>query len=107
AWLALGLAAAASGRRADRSARLSMNLLLAALAVAATTAIAVTVMLFVRRRAPEGSYFADGDRAAGVFGVLATGFSVLLGFIVFLGFESYDRSRAGAEAEAVVLAQQV
>ena len=84
-----------------------MNLLLAALAVAAATAIAVTVMLLVRRGAPEGSYFADGDRAAGVFGVLATGFSVLLGFIVFLGFESYDRSRAGAEAEAVVLAQQV
>jgi hypothetical protein len=64
-------------------------------------------MLLVRRRAPEGSYFADGDRAAGVFGVLATGFSVLLGFIVFLAFESYDQSRAGAEEEALVLAQQV
>jgi hypothetical protein len=64
-------------------------------------------MLLVRRRAPEGSYFADGDRAAGVFGVLATGFSVLLGFVVFLAFESYDQSRAGAETEAVVVAQQV
>jgi hypothetical protein len=64
-------------------------------------------MLLVRRKAPDGSYFADGDRAAGVFGVLATGFSVLLGFIVFLAFESYDQSRAGAETEAVVLAQQV
>jgi hypothetical protein len=61
----------------------------------------------VRRRAPEGSYFADGDRAAGVFGVLATGFSVLLGLIVFLAFESYDQSRTGAETEALVLAQQV
>ena len=84
-----------------------MNLLFAALIVAATTAIAVTAMLFVRRRAPEGSYFADGDRASGVFGVLATGFSVLLGFIVFLAFESYDQSRVGAETEALVLAQQV
>ena len=64
-------------------------------------------MLLVRRRAPEGSYFADGDRASGVFGVLATGFSVLLGFIVFLAFTTYDESRAGAEAEAVVVAQQV
>ena len=26
---------------------------------------------------------------AGVFGVLATGFAVLLGFIVFLAFESF------------------
>ena len=50
-------------------------------------------MLAVRRRAPEGSYFADSDRAAGIFGVLATGFSVLLGFLIFLGFESYDASR--------------
>ena len=64
-------------------------------------------MLLVRRRAPEGSYFQDGDRASGVFGVLATGFSVLLGFIIFLTFTSYDQSRTGAEAEALVVAQQV
>jgi hypothetical protein len=61
----------------------------------------------VRRGAPEGSRFADGDRASGVFGVLATGFSVLLGFVVFLAFESYDQSRSGAEEEALVLFQQV
>jgi Protein of unknown function (DUF4239) len=84
-----------------------MNLALATLVIAAATAPAVAAMLLVRRRAPEGSYLADGDRAAGVFGVLATGFSVLLGFIVFLAFESYDQSRTGAEAEALVLAQQV
>jgi hypothetical protein len=84
-----------------------MNLVWATLIIAGTTSVAVAAMLLVRRQAPEGSYFADGDRAAGVFGVLATGFSVLLGFIVFLAFESYDQSRAGAETEAVVLAQQV
>ena len=59
------------------------------------------------RSAPEGSRFKDGDRASGVFGVLATGFSVLLGLVVFLAFESYDQSRAGAEQEALVLSQQV
>jgi hypothetical protein len=64
-------------------------------------------MLLVRRRAPAGSWFQDGDRAAGVFGVLATGFSVLLGFIIFLSFTSYDQSRAGAETEATIVAQQV
>jgi hypothetical protein len=84
-----------------------MNLLWAALIVAAATALAVTAMLLVRRRAPEGSRFTDGDRASGVFGVLATGFSVLLGLVVFLAFESYDQSRTGAEEEALVLAQQV
>ena len=40
--------------------------------------ISVGLMLLVRRTAPDGGYFHDGDRAAGVFGVLATGFSVLL-----------------------------
>ena len=84
-----------------------MNVALATLVVAVFTALAITAMLVVRRGAPEGSRFSDGDRASGVFGVLATGFSVLLGFIVFLAFESYDQSRTGAEAEALVLAQQV
>jgi hypothetical protein len=84
-----------------------VNLVWGALVVAAVTSVAVTVMLLVRRGAPEGSYFSDGDRASGVFGVLATGFSVLLGFIIFLAFTSYDQSRTGAETEALVLVQQV
>jgi hypothetical protein len=52
-----------------------MNLLWGFLVTAGATAVAVTAMLLVRRRAPDGSYFQDGDRASGVFGVLATGFS--------------------------------
>jgi len=68
--------------------------------------VAIGVMLLVRRRAPAGSYFEDGDRAAGVFGVLATGFAVLLGFVVFLAFESFDTARSGAQNEAqIILAQ--
>ncbi len=84
-----------------------MNLVWDALVVIAVTAVTVAAMLLVRRRSPEGSYFSDGDRASGVFGVLATGFSVLLGFIIFLSFSSYDASRAGAEEEATIVAQQV
>jgi len=42
----------------------------------------VVAMLFVRRRAPEGSYFKDGDRASGVFGVLAGAFAIFAGFII-------------------------
>jgi hypothetical protein len=84
-----------------------VNVVWGLLITLAVTAVAVTVMLLVRRRAPVGSYFTDGDRASGVFGVLATGFSVLLGFIVFLAFTSYDESRSGAETEALIVAQQV
>ena len=74
------------------------------LLVAVTVAIAA--MLLVRRGAPEGSYFADGDRASGVFGVLATGFAIFAGFVIFLAFTSYDQSRSGGEAEALAVVQQ-
>jgi hypothetical protein len=102
--------ASGRGRRwtgSDEEDRSPMNIVLGALLAVLVTAATVAVMLLCRRRAPEGSYFSDGDRASGVFGVLATGFSVLLGFIIFLSFESYDESRTGAEEEATVLAQQV
>jgi len=84
-----------------------MRLVVALLVVVLVTAIAVTAMLLVRRRAPDGGYFNDGDRAAGVFGVLATGFAVVLGFVVFLSFTSYDSARTGAETEALVVTQQL
>lgn len=84
-----------------------MNLVWATLALIAVTAVAVVAMLLVQRSAPEGGYYKDSDRASGVFGVIATGFSVLLGFLIFLAFESYDSSRLGAETEALTVAQQV
>jgi hypothetical protein len=83
-----------------------VSLVWAGLIVVVVTALAIAAMLLVRRRAPAGSYFEDGDRAAGVFGVLATGFAVLLGFVVFLAFESFDTSRTGAETEAQIVTQQ-
>ena len=84
-----------------------MNLLIDVLIVVGASAAAIAAMLLVRRGAPDGSYFNDGDRAAGVFGVLATGFAVLLGFVVFLAFASYDTARSGAEEEALIVSQQV
>lgn len=83
-----------------------MNIVVAALVVVVASALAIGSLLFVRRRAPEGGYFNDSDRAAGIFGVLATAFFFLLGFIIFLAFASYDESRQGAETEALLVAQQ-
>jgi hypothetical protein len=68
--------------------------------------VTITAMLVMRRRAPEGSWFTDGDRASGVFGVLAGGFAIFAGFIIFLAFTTYDQSRSGGEAEALTLVQQ-
>ena len=83
-----------------------MSLLWTILILLAANAATIGAMLLVRRRAPEGSYFKDGDRASGVFGVLAGGFAIFAGFIIFLAFTTYDQSRSGAEAEAITVLQQ-
>jgi hypothetical protein len=74
--------------------------------VVAINVATIAAMLLVRRGAPEGSYFTDGDRASGVFGVLAGGFAIFAGFIIFLAFTSYDQSRSGGETEALTVVQQ-
>ena len=83
-----------------------MRFVLSIVILVVVDALAIGAMLLVRRSAPEGSYFTDGDRASGVFGVLATGFSIFAGFVIFLVFTSYDESRSGAETEALTVVQQ-
>jgi hypothetical protein len=83
-----------------------MSLLWIILILLVVNAATIGAMLLVRRRAPEGSYFKDGDRASGVFGVLAGGFAIFAGFIIFLAFTTYDQSRSGGEAEALTVNQQ-
>jgi hypothetical protein len=83
-----------------------MNLPLTIAIVLASIAVSIGLFLLFRRIAPEGGHFTDGDRAAGVFGVLATGFAVLLGFVVYLAFTTYDTALAGAQSEATDVIQQ-
>jgi len=83
-----------------------MNVLWSIVILLVANVVTITAMLLVRRRAPEGSYFTDGDRASGVFGVLAGGFAIFAGFIIFLAFTTYDQSRSGGEAEALTVVQQ-
>jgi hypothetical protein len=82
-----------------------VSLVWAGLVVAAVMPVAITASCSFAV-GPRGSYFEDEDRAAGVFGVLATGFAVLLGFVVFLALESFDTSRSGAEADAQIVREQ-
>jgi hypothetical protein len=83
-----------------------MSLLWSLVILVVANGLAIGALLLVRRGAPEGSYFSDGDRASGVFGVLATGFAIFAGFVIFLAFTSYDQSRSGAEREALTVVQQ-
>src|SRR2546421_7140901 len=77
-----------------------MSLWLAVLILAGAEGLAVGLMLLVRRRAPVGSFFKDTAEAAGVFAVVGTAFAVLLAFVFFLAFESYDAGRNDARKEA-------
>lgn len=83
-----------------------MSLVWSIVILIAANVVAISAMLLVRRRAPVGSRFQDGDRASGVFGVLAGGFAIFAGFIIFLAFSSYDQSRTGGETEALTVVQQ-
>jgi Protein of unknown function (DUF4239) len=83
-----------------------MNPFLAVAIIALAVAVTVALMLLVRRfAAPQGGFFTDSDRAAGVFGVTGTGFAVLLAFVIFLSFSSYDRARDKASVEAVAVTE--
>ncbi len=83
-----------------------MSLLWGLVVLVVANAATIGTILLVRRGAPDGSYFSDGDRASGVFGVLAGGFAIFAGFIIFLAFTTYDQSRSGGEAEALAVIQQ-
>ena len=83
-----------------------MNPFLAFAIIVVAVAASVVLMLVVRRfAAPAGGFFADADRAAGVFGVTGTGFAVLLAFVIFLSFSSFDRARDKASVEAVAVTE--
>jgi hypothetical protein len=76
----------------------------AILLLAAANAVTVTLMLLVRRRAPEGSFFHDTTQATGVFTVAGTAYAVLLAFVFLLAFQSYNSARNAAEQEATATA---
>ena len=70
-----------------------MNIVIAVLIVVVVTAVAVAAMLLVRRNAPDGSYFHDGDRAAGTLRVWAEPYTELRVPKIFnLRTDPYERA---------------
>ncbi|MBX5443438.1 MAG: hypothetical protein IRZ32_18165 [Solirubrobacteraceae bacterium] len=68
--------------------------------VIAANVVAVAVMLTVRRRAPAGGYYRDMQQAGWVYSAAGTSFAVILAFVFVLAFQSFDRARTSASAEA-------
>lgn len=77
-----------------------MSLWLGICIVVIANAVAVSVMLLVRRRAPRGGYYEDMQQAGWVYSVAGTSFAVILAFVFLLTFQSFDRARTSASTEA-------
>ena len=81
-------------------------MVLSILFMLACAALAVGLLYGVRRFfAPPGGFYHDAQVAAGIFGVVGTGFAVLLGFVIFTAFGSYNAAREDVAQEAVALRQ--
>ena len=82
-----------------------MNLWIVAAIVGAITVAVIGVMYAVRRRARRDFFFVEVERGAGGFAFLGTAFAVLLAFVVFEAFDSFNEARTGAETEATSVVQ--
>lgn len=69
------------------------------------TALAVGAMLVVRRVAPPKGFLSGMESADGIFSAAGAGLAVLLAFVIFTVFESYENGREAAGKEAVAAQQ--
>ena len=79
-----------------------MNLLIAALIVLGAAVVAAVALLLVHRQAKR-PVFADSGRGRPMITVTGTIFAVVLAFVIFAAFETYDGARAGAQSEAAAV----
>ena len=77
-----------------------MDLWLAVLIIVGAAAVSAAVMLFVRRRAPAGTYFKDVVPAGAIYTVIGTAYMVIVAFVFFVAFESYGAAKSSTEEEA-------
>jgi hypothetical protein len=69
------------------------------------TALSVAAMLVVRRLAPPGGLLSGMESADGIFSAAGAGLAVVLAFVIFTVFSSYENGRDAAGEEAVAAQQ--
>lgn len=63
-------------------------------------ALAASLLILAVMRRPEGPWWADPGRAAGVLGAARGPFAVILAFIILAAFQGFNSARTGADQEA-------
>src|SRR5215469_2510275 len=79
-----------------------MNLAFAVLIVLGAAVAPAAVSAFMHRKAKR-PLFADSGRGRSMITVAGTIFAVVLAFVIFAGFQTYDGARAGAQSEAAAV----
>src|SRR5690606_37429062 len=82
------------------------NIWIGGLCVLIVLVAALLASVWLRRHTPEGGFFSDSDRAAGIFGSIGTLFSVLLALVILLSVETYSDTKSHANAEADLVLEQ-
>lgn len=80
-------------------------MLVSLLLIVGGTAGAVLAMFVVRRFAPPGGYLRGMESADGIFSAAGAGLAVVLAFVIFTVFSSYENARNAAGQEAVAVQQ--
>jgi hypothetical protein len=90
-----------SGDRGEGRVVVAFSVLL----IVCPTVLAVAAMLVVRRMSPRGGLLSGMESADGIFSAAGAGLAVVLAFVIFTVFESYDNGRDAAGREAVAAQQ--
>src|SRR5215467_10269371 len=80
-------------------------MLVSLLLIVGGTTCAVLAMLVIRRLAPPGGYLSGMESADGIFSAAGAGLAVVLAFVIFTVFSSYENGRNAAGQEAVAAQQ--
>lgn len=75
------------------------------LMIVCPTLVAVAVTLAVRRWVAPPGGLSSMESADGIFSAAGAGLAVVLAFVIFTVFESYDKGRDAAGEEAVAVQQ--
>jgi hypothetical protein len=83
-----------------------VDILIATLIILGACTVTCGLLYALHRFGTRDALLADTTRGAGIYGVVGTSFAVLLAFVVFIGFQSYNDARQGAEHEADSVLEQ-
>jgi uncharacterized membrane protein len=80
-------------------------MVLSLLLIVGGATLSVLAMLGVRRLAPPGGYLSGMESADGIFSAAGAGLAVVLAFVIFTVFSSYENGRVASGQEAVAVQQ--